>query len=244
MGEAADFNLAIETSSRHGSVTLGRADVMLATVELPEQRRHAVELMPAIDRLCRDHGAGPRAIGEIYVSVGPGSFTGLRVGVTTAKILGRVTGAKLVAVPTLAVVAANAPADMPRVAVMLNAKGGRCFTGVFEEARPVGEPSLMTPAELANMYRGPLIGDHLPPFDWPEDVQLLDSSLAVPRSAVVWSIGRKLAVEGRFTPALEFVPLYVRLPEAEELWQARNQQAASHESLTPVNETQTRTSTA
>ena len=219
-----EYNLAIETSSRHGSVTLGRGQSILATVELPEQRRHAVELMPAIDRLCRERGARPGQIGQVYVSIGPGSFTGLRVGVTTAKVLGRVSGAKLVAVPTLEVVAANAPAGCTRVAVLLNAKGGRCFTGVFEKGSAFSEPGLMTPAELCESYRGAVIGDTPPQYDWPGDVELLDSALSVPRSEVVWRIGRRIAEEGRFTTAMDLVPLYVRLPEAEELWQARQLQ--------------------
>ena len=225
MADSADYRLAIETSSRRGSVTLGRGDAVLGTVSLGEQRRHAVALMPAIDSLCREYLAGPADVREIYISIGPGSFTGLRVGVTTAKALSRVTGAKLVAVPTLQVVAANAPAGLPRVAVMLNAKGGRCFTGIFEHGRPTMEPALMTPAQLVEAYRGPVIGDHLPPYDWPADIRLLDAGLAVPRSDAVWQIGRQMAAAGMFTPVRELLPLYVRLPEAEELWQARNQQS-------------------
>lgn len=227
--EGCVYSLAIETSSRRGAVALGRGDVLLGTVELGEQRRHAVGLMPGIDRLCRQHGATPGTpgvIGEIYVSVGPGSFTGLRVGVTTAKVLSRVTGAKLVAVPTLEVVAANAPADLPQVAVMLNAKGGRYFTGVFEGGQIIVGPGLMTPAELCAVYRGPIIADQLPEHPpeggWPADVELLDPTLAAPRGEVVWEIGRRMAREGRFTEAVDLVPLYVRLPDAEELWRARN----------------------
>ncbi len=216
------YNLAIETSTRRGSITLGRGDRLLQSVRLSEQRRHAVELMPAIDALCKEHGLGPGQIGEIHVSIGPGSFTGLRISVTVAKTLSYVSGAKLVAVPTLRVVAANAPAGTVRVAVMLNAKGGRCFTGIFAQGRPVMEPTLMTPSQLCQVYQGPLIGDHLPPHDWPGTIHLLDPALAVPDSEQVWRIGRELTSENRYTPALELNPLYVRLPEAEELWQARH----------------------
>ena len=219
------YSLAIETSSRRGAVALGVGDSLLETLDLGEQRRHAVALMPGIDRLCRQHGVAPGNIAEIYVSVGPGSFTGLRVGVTTAKVLSRVTGAKLVAVPTLQVVAHNVLPDRATVAVMLNAKGGRCFTAVYKPDRAVLGPCLMTPAELCDVYRGPVLGDQLPPHDWPADIELLDPALATPRGEAVWEIGRRMAQQGRFTPKLELTPLYVRLPEAEELWQARNLKA-------------------
>jgi tRNA threonylcarbamoyladenosine biosynthesis protein TsaB len=102
------YNLAIETSGPVGSVSLGRADELLAGADLPPQQRHRVDLMPTIDRLCQDRGVTPRQIGEIYLSMGPGSFTGLRIGVATAQMLGTMLGAKLVAVPTLEVVARNA----------------------------------------------------------------------------------------------------------------------------------------
>jgi tRNA threonylcarbamoyl adenosine modification protein YeaZ len=105
-------NLAIETSGRIGSVALGRDNVLLASAAMPEQERHRVDLMPTIDRLCAAHGVGPRQIGEVYLSAGPGSFTGLRIGLATAKMLAQVLGAKIVAVPTVEVIACNVDPDV------------------------------------------------------------------------------------------------------------------------------------
>lgn len=222
------YNLAIETSSRHGSVTLGRGDTVVESVDLPEQRRHAVDLLPAIDDVCRRHGVTPAQIGEVYVSVGPGSFTGLRIGVTTAKVMGLTVGARLVAVPTLDAVARNAPADRTRVAVMLNAKRGQCFTGVYDRGDDGAwstriEPSLLTPGELCERVDGEvaLIADKLPEHDWPARVTLLDRVLATPRSAVVWALGRAAAANDAYVDAVQLTPMYVRLPEAEEVWRAK-----------------------
>ena len=219
-----DFNLAIETSSRCGSVALGRGDELLACEELG-RGRHAVELMPAIDAMCREHDIGPREIGEVYLSIGPGSFTGLRIAVTTGKMLARSVGAKLVAVPTLDVVVENAPADATEhVAVMLNAKRGQCFTGLYERRddrwAALGEAALMTPPEVCERIARPaaIVGDHLPEHDWPADVTVFDEALATPRAEVVWRIGRAMAKGGRFVDPLALAPLYVRLPEAEEVW--------------------------
>ncbi|MBI1370100.1 MAG: tRNA (adenosine(37)-N6)-threonylcarbamoyltransferase complex dimerization subunit type 1 TsaB [Planctomycetes bacterium] len=223
-----DYNLSIETSGRHGGVALGRGDELIEAVDLPEQRRHAVALLPTIDALCGRHGVTPGSIGEIHVSVGPGSFTGLRIGITTAKTMAHVTGAKLVAVPTLDVVVENAPADRKTVAVCLAAKRGQCFTGVYDRRgdrweRRI-EPSLLTPGELVEQVPGELavIGDHLPEFDWPSGVECLPPALARPRGAVVWRLGRALAKAGRFVEPLALAPLYIRLPEAEEVYQARH----------------------
>jgi len=223
---ASQYSLAIETSARQGGVTLGRGDELVESLPLG-QKRHAVELMPAIDELARRHGFTPKQIARVYVSVGPGSFTGLRIGITTAKTLAHTTGAKLVAVPTLDVVVENAPADRPHVAVCLAAKRGQCYTGVYSRngdgwQREL-DPMLLSPAELVERAERPLavIGDHLPDFDWPNDVECLGASLAMPSSAVVWRLGQKLAEAGTFTEPLALTPHYVRLPEAEEVWRAK-----------------------
>lgn len=227
MAERA-FNLAIETSSRCGSVAVGRGDDLLATRDLPAQRRHALALLPTVDALAGEHGFAPADLGEVYVSIGPGSFTGLRVAVTTAKMLARAVGSRLVAVPTLEVVAQNAPADCDRVAVMLSAKGGRCFTGVFDRRGEAmigqGAAQLLAPGQLLDTVAGEvaIIGDHLPEFDWPGRVTLLDAELARPRGQVVWHLGRARAAAGGFADPYQLTPMYVRLPEPEEKLRAAN----------------------
>jgi tRNA threonylcarbamoyladenosine biosynthesis protein TsaB len=228
-----DFNLAIETSSRAGSVAIGRSGRLLEAASLPPQRRHAVDLMPMIDRLTARHGARPADLRELYCSVGPGSFTGLRIGVTTAKVIAQVTGARIAPVGSLDVVARNAPAGVDRLAVCLNAKRGQCFTGVYqrdgEDWRPLLEPSLLGPAELMRRIEPPLavIGDALPPFDWPRGVTLLPPELAEPRAEIVWRLGRRAADAGRFVTPWALTPLYVRLPEAEEVWQLKHSPSVS-----------------
>ncbi len=219
-------SLAIETSSRDGSVTLGHGGAVAESIDLPEQRRHAVELLPRIDAMFEKHHLTPADLAEVYVSVGPGSFTGLRVAVTTAKMLARVTGCRLVAVPTLDVVVENAPVDLPHVAVMLNAKGGRWFTGLFERSgerwRREGDAALLTCEQALARAARPLaiVADKPPPPEgWSApDVRVLARELARPRSQVVWRIGRALAAQGRYVDAYELTPMYVRLPDAEEKW--------------------------
>ncbi len=219
-------SLAIETSSRLGSITLGRGDGVLASIDLPEQERHAVELLPRVDAVFAEHDLKPADLAEVYVSVGPGSFTGLRVAVTTAKVLARVTGCRLVAVPTLDVVVENAPADLPHVAVMLNAKGGRWFTGLYDRAdggwRARGAAQLLTPDAACALAGRPLAVLADVPPEAPEGVALLDRALAVARSEVVWRHGRAAAAAGRFVDPYALTPLYVRLPDAEEKWRARS----------------------
>ena len=129
------YVLALETSSLWGSAALGRAGEVLAELNLERPRKHASDLLPVIDRLCRDAGIEPAELREVYVSIGPGSFTGLRVGVTVARMLALAHGARVVAVPTLTVIAQNGlAADDPpdRLVVITDAKRRRVYAATFE----------------------------------------------------------------------------------------------------------------
>ena len=224
------FNLAIETSSRRGSITLGADAATLDTLELDQPRRHNVELTAGIDQLFRKLAAEPDQLSEIYLSIGPGSFTGLRIAVATAKMLAFTLKTPIVAVPTLDVVVQNAPAEYEHVAVCLDVKPDSMYTGIYRRTdngwQPTSEPDHLTADQLLETAPRPLalLGSRLPKHPWPGDVQPLDPQLAVPRSDQVWRLGRALAQQNRYADPMTLTPLYARIPEAEQLWQKRQLQ--------------------
>lgn len=143
--------LAVETSNRIGSVAIALGDRILAETAFSGPMRHSAELFPAIHSLLDRFSRKPREIEHIYISVGPGSFTGLRIAVTTAKAmhLANPQRTKIVAVDTLDVIAANAidlTAENPvaassreprttsheRIAAILDAKRGQFFIAVYQ----------------------------------------------------------------------------------------------------------------
>ena len=127
--------LAIETSSRVGSVAMANENGLLAEVMFSGEMRHSVEILPCIrDLLARFHGT-PDDIRQVYLSQGPGSFTGLRIAVTLAKAMVLANAVKVVAVDTLDVIAANVPVsnETPRViAPILDAKRDQFFVATYE----------------------------------------------------------------------------------------------------------------
>jgi len=230
--DTAPLSLAIETSSRRGEIALGRGDALLETAELAQGRRHNLELMPAVEAVVSRHGGAPAALRAVYVALGPGSFTGLRVAVATAKVLAWTLGCAVVGVPSLEVLAQNAAADARRVAVALDLKRDTVHCGVFERddrgvMRPSGEARLRTLAELL-AEAGPgaaLLGDPLPdPLDAERNagVERLPAALAQPRAAVLWRLGREREAAGVFADPLTLAPLYIREPEAVTLWKTRH----------------------
>jgi tRNA threonylcarbamoyladenosine biosynthesis protein TsaB len=223
------YNLAIETSGRSGSVTLGRGDDLIASAELPHKRRHNVELLPTIDELCKKHGVTPRDIRQVYVSLGPGSFTGLRVGITTAKMLAFAGEVELFGISTLDVLAENAPADTQHIAVCLNLKHDTVHSAVYqrhgEAWSAVIPPQLRTMAELLETCPRPVsvIGDPLPtiPGAHAQGVTVLDPGYAVGQSDAVWRLGRLATQAHEPDDPMTLAPLYIREPEAVELWNRR-----------------------
>jgi len=137
--------LAIETSGHSGSVALGLGDVLLAERELPGDRRTARMLAPAIRDLLAQAGWKPDAVTLVAVSIGPGSFTGLRLGVTTAKTFAYAIGAQILGLDTREVLAAPLPRDFARghsVYTVLDAQRGEYFVGRFAAETPEGMRTL------------------------------------------------------------------------------------------------------
>jgi tRNA threonylcarbamoyl adenosine modification protein YeaZ len=139
------FILALETSSRIGSVAIACGENLLAEATFSGPLRHSPETFPAISSLLERFGKKPHEIEHIYISVGPGSFTGLRIAVTIAKTMHLANATKIVAVDSLDVIAANIinltqqttgherrAASYEKIAAILDAKRNQFFIAVYE----------------------------------------------------------------------------------------------------------------
>jgi tRNA threonylcarbamoyladenosine biosynthesis protein TsaB len=226
----SQHGLAIETSGRNGSVALVAGSTILAQEFFSHGLKHAAGLLPLIDRLVKNQGWSPASLAHLYVSHGPGSFTGLRIGITLAKTLAFATAAKIVAVPTLRVLAMNAPVAAQNVLVVLDAKRDQIFTARYE--RDGDDWIEREPARLNSLIdallRAPrpvhLIGEGIPSHQQflPTDqsgIHITPESCWVAQAATVAKLGITIARRGLFVDVDSFAPLYVRQPEAEEKWQ-------------------------
>jgi len=223
-------SIAIETSCRRGGVAVGCGADLLEAVEFAADRRHAVQLIGRLDEVLRRHGRRPGHVREVYVSVGPGSYTGLRVGITVARTLAQaVAGIRCVAVPTVEAVAENAAnLDFRHLGVVMDAKEATVYAAVFvrRDGRivPAGEPRLLPARQFADQAPRPitLIGEGL----WYQDlsgqgITLGEESLYLPSAGAVWRVGRRRAAEGKFQDYHTLQPMYLRKPEAVRLWEKR-----------------------
>ena len=177
--------LAIETSSRIGSVAIAFGVRRLSETRFTGPLMHSVEIFPAVRGLLQLAGRIPGQIEQIYISGGPGSFTGLRIAATVAKIMHLANAAKIITVDTLDIIASNVvrltggnarpvsdcqvlPAECNRIAVVLDAKRGQFFIAVYERCgdrtreehgdqiwKKTIPDSLMTISEFLNRFVGP-----------------------------------------------------------------------------------------
>jgi tRNA threonylcarbamoyladenosine biosynthesis protein TsaB len=221
--------LAIETSGRLGSVAITEDGVVVADDSFEHGLKHAAEMVPRIDKLLKTSGWKPVDLREIYVSVGPGSFTGLRIGITLAKTLSFATGAKIVAVPTLGVLAQNAPAEAREVVIVLDAKRDQIFSARMNRRDEESDWLVVEAAHLdslsAMLARSArpvwLIGEGIPfhekfvPRDDPSVIVTIAECWRA-SARVVANLGHLLAREGKFAAAETLTPLYIRKPEAQE----------------------------
>ncbi|HEX2971227.1 MAG TPA: tRNA (adenosine(37)-N6)-threonylcarbamoyltransferase complex dimerization subunit type 1 TsaB [Tepidisphaeraceae bacterium] len=219
--------IAIETSGRVGSIALADQGRVLTECQFPHGLKHAAEIIPLIDRLCRAQEWTPRDIEELYVSAGPGSFTGLRIGITLAKTLAFANGVKLVAVPSVRVLVENAPAEAQQVIIVLDAKRDQIFTARFERSSEgwLEREAAHLDSLTAMLARSPrlvyLLGEGIPYHR--KFVPEGDSSIVVTaeefwraRAGAVAELGMGMAKRGEFADPYKLTPIYIRLPEAEE----------------------------
>lgn len=217
----------METSGRTGSVAIARDGKVLAETEFPHGLQHAAGIVSIIDRMLREANWRPADIRHVYVSAGPGSFTGLRIGITLAKTMAFALGARIVAVPTARVLAENAPADARHAVIVLDAKRDQVYAARYE--RTADGWMEREPAHVAALRdvlaRAPrpvyLIGEGMPyhrrfvPADDP-GVVVTEPSAWRARATAVAEIGRCMALAGDFADPWKLTPVYIRPPEAEE----------------------------
>jgi tRNA threonylcarbamoyladenosine biosynthesis protein TsaB len=212
-------------------VALLRGEELLAEVEAPAQRSAAETLLPSVDAALREAGVPLAAVEAFAVSVGPGSFTGLRIGVATIKGLAFGSAAPVAPVSTLAALARGAAGPGPRGAALvalLDARRGELYAAGWriegaERAAVACAPreGVYTPEELAALLPpGALLVGEGAALHGERIRGLAGGRVELgpaqpPRARDVAALGLRALAEGLGVSAEELVPRYVRRAEAE-----------------------------
>ncbi len=218
--------LAVETSTLGGGAALLEGDRLIGESRLNISLTHSERLLAMVDRLLQDCGWEITQLEGLAVSIGPGSFTGLRVGVATIKGLALALELPVAAVPTLDAFAATLPfADAP-VCPVLDARKGEVYLSRY---RWSGDAMVrewdylaLSPEAAAARFEVPviLLGDGVPacaPFlsQLGAGVRIAAPAHSLPSPSVVGELGHAMLTAGRGTPGDALAPLYLRPSEAE-----------------------------
>jgi tRNA threonylcarbamoyladenosine biosynthesis protein TsaB len=223
--------LILETSGRVGQVALAHGDALLSIRPLDEVRRHARDLAPAVQDLLAAQSWKAQALDGVIVSRGPGSYTGLRVGIISAKTLAYATGCALLTIDTFAAIARQAPAEALRLDVVADAQQDKLYVERFEREaenhpfrsriplaiRPFAEwaASLAAPMWVS----GPGLRGHTSRL--PPGVQIVDMVLWDPQPESLLRLGLARYRNGERDDLWTAEPLYLRPSSAEEQWSAK-----------------------
>lgn len=225
--------LAIDTSNQTMSVALLEDEKPLASYTSSVNKNHSVTLMPVIETLFKQNKVKPSEIDRVVVAKGPGSYTGLRIGITTAKTLAWTLKADLVGVSSLAHLASMVPDKKALIIPLFDARRGNVYTGGYkwlegqlEEVMVDCHVSLALWLEELKKLEEPIyfVGD------LPEVLVQLIKEVFIEKNYEIESmplfnsinLGR-LGLNLSVTESAEaFVPTYLKLVEAEENWLATN----------------------
>jgi tRNA threonylcarbamoyladenosine biosynthesis protein TsaB len=212
--------LALDTATEKGSLALMEGGRLLGERSLESQGAYLTRLLPGIEALLRDTGKRRADLGAVAVSVGPGNFTGLRIGVATAKTLAWSLGCPLVPVPTMEALAAQLPRQAQSIGVVMDAKRNEVFWGLFrcpqDLPKVVAAPVRLPAADLPSRLRPPLLVTgpgllaYAELFQGLPGVSLAPPERRSPRASAVARLAARRLQEGKTAGPEQLVPTYLR----------------------------------
>jgi tRNA threonylcarbamoyladenosine biosynthesis protein TsaB len=223
------LTLAIDCATQTIGIALLDNREVCAELSLKLGRHHAEVLLPALGQVCELAGLAPGKVDLLACTIGPGSFTGLRIGVSTVKGLALGLQKPVVGVSTLEALAMNGIAGAGLVCPLLDARKNQVYTGFYRRG-PVGLPEREGPERLTDLER---LLKEIPPGEIvflgdgamrheQRLTQAFGSRAVLPGlhrqrilASAVGLIGRHRYSQGERLNTLTFAPRYLRLSEAE-----------------------------
>jgi tRNA threonylcarbamoyladenosine biosynthesis protein TsaB len=224
--------LILETSGAVGQVALAEGPRLLGIRPLEASRRHARDLAPAVADLLGGLGWKPRDLNAVVVGRGPGSYTGLRIGLMSAKTLAYATGCALLAIDTFPAIAFQSPEEALVLDVVADAQQDKVYAQRFERRSPGEELAAVSPLGIQKFAAWL---EALPPGGWvsgpglrgqegrlPPGVRAVDAAHWDPQPGSLLELGLARYRRGERDDVWAVEPLYLRPSAAEEQWQSKH----------------------
>ena len=225
--------LAIDTSSLVLSCALAEKDRLVAEWTVQKRLTHSEQLIPHLDEMMKEAGVEKKQITGIAVSIGPGSFTGLRIGLATAKMASYIWKVPVVGVDTLEALAWNMAGAQAFILPLMDAQRGNVYAALYGAFQDMWQEA---PAEVASIdeviaaavkHGGPVIALGECADMYKEKLQAAGIAVAPPqnrccRAGSVALAGIAKLEKGEADDPLKLLPNYIRRSEAEVLWEKQH----------------------
>ena len=232
--------LAIETATLMGGVAITSDEGIIGEVRINVRTTHSEQLMSIIDRVLKSSQTTLGELDAFAVSIGPGSFTGLRIGVSTVKGFSMITNQPILPISTLEGLSFALPFSTRPICPILDARKGEVYTAMFSfygstQMKRLWEDQVMSPSELSRKITQPtiLVGNGLQVYGKQLKEALGDKAILSPQH--LWSpsalsiaeLARQKWQEGTIVAADSVIPHYVRRSEAEIKWEEQHRKKVS-----------------
>ncbi|MCT2536694.1 tRNA (adenosine(37)-N6)-threonylcarbamoyltransferase complex dimerization subunit type 1 TsaB [Aquibacillus koreensis] len=222
--------LAIDTSNETMGVAVIKDGQVSGEYITNVKKNHSVRLLPAIDQVMRDTDVAPNELDQVVVAKGPGSYTGVRIGLSTAKTLAWTLNIPVIAISSLELVAQQAAYYNHQICSFFDARRGLVYTGLYENKESAAlstvwdETNILFVEWLEQLVqRGKKTVFLSPHIDIHRDVilQYMGDLAIIPES--IYHVPRpsllaQIAIDRQADPVHTLTPNYLRLVEAEAKW--------------------------
>jgi tRNA threonylcarbamoyladenosine biosynthesis protein TsaB len=227
--------LGLETATPQIGVAIGGHEGVIASAHVRHERKHAETLVPMVQFVCAQAGVDLDDLAAIAVDIGPGLFTGLRVGIATAKGLAYALKVPTVGVSSLDLVAFPLRFSSRLVVTAIDARRGEVFHAGYRQVpgglQRVMGPGVCSPRELASELLAMrdevlLVGDgavrYQEVFDEVGPLEIAEAGLAYPDAGSLVQLAHARALREEFAPHWSLEPMYLRQPDAQINWATRD----------------------
>ena len=230
--------LSIDSSTPVAGIAVSDGMQLLGEITLNTKNTHSEKLMPLVKHLLDELALSVNDLDAIAVTQGPGSFTGLRIGMATAKGLAQGAGKKLIAVPTLDCLAQNLLHYPGIICPIMNAQKKQVYTAIYRSGRDklerLSDYQAIAVEQLAVQLKELkedvwFVGDGVAAFaDMFQELlgdacRFADGHNILPRAGALAMLAAERASEERFDDLYQAELIYIRKSEAEVQWEARQQ---------------------
>jgi tRNA threonylcarbamoyladenosine biosynthesis protein TsaB len=226
--------LGIETATPQVSVAIGGHEGVLGQFEVSRGRRHAETLIPAIEFLCRQADIQMAEFGAIAVDIGPGLFTGMRVGLAAGKAIAQALRVPMIGISSLDLLAFPLRYSDRTIAAVIDARKGELFYAFYRSVpggiQRVTEPRVGTTDDLVAdiLARGQnvlCVGDgalrYQDEIDANVHCEFTEQFLAHPSAAPLVQLAHARALREEWVNPRDIQPMYLRAPDAQINWTTR-----------------------